>query len=328
MALPEVYRVVQSFRAALTAREAAQMALMARRWVPVRQALEKQIADLAEFLADRPYVTQAQLMRMERYQSLLAQVRIQIRQYSDWADGRIKDEQRAMGWLGQKHAGAALDAWQMGARFDTLNPAAVESIVGVTQSGAPVGRLLMEAWPDAVEGITKALVSGVAMGQNPRKTARQMAEGLDGALDRMLRIARTEQLRAYRAGTMERFKSSKLIVGYRRLSAKQERTCIACLVDDGKFYELATDFADHVNGRCAMVPVLAGHEDDKVPYQTGQQWFLKQDDAAQQRIMGKAKWQAWQDGEFTLDDLVKHTESETWGPSIGVKGLKELTSQD
>jgi len=324
VALPEVYRVVLGFRAALVAREAAQMALMAQRWLPVQDALRKQIEDLAQSMAGKTFVSEAQLMRMERYQNLLAQVRREIAQYNGWAEDRIEDEQRAMAWLGQRHAGAALDAWQTGVRFDVLNPAAVEAMVGVTQSGAPVAELLRLAWPDAVEGITKALVTGLAMGQNPRKTAREMAKGLNGALDRMLRIARTEQLRAYRASTQERFRQSGVIVGYRRLCAKQERTCIACLVDDGHFYEVATDFSDHMNGRCAITPILAGHEDDKVPRQTGQEWFEKQDEAAQQRIMGKAKWEAWRNKEFELGDLVKWTENDTWGPSIGAKSLKDV----
>jgi hypothetical protein len=152
-----------------------------------------------------------------------------------------------------------------------------------------------------------------------------MMTGVDSGLDRMLTIARTEQIRVYREGSLGTYRQSGLVSGFRRLSARQERTCIACLIDDGTFYEVADEFEDHINGRCMIVPVQFGQEDNPLGRETGREWFEKLDEDTQARIMGQGKFEAWKNGEFGLDDLVKRTPNETWGASIGAKSLAELT---
>jgi len=250
-----VVTVARQFQRQLLAREARQMAEMAGRWVSVQDALEANITKLVkEFAALRARgiePTAGQLSRMTRYHDLLMQTRQEVSRYVDnYAAGLIAGEQAAMLDLGADHAGRLLATTGLRTSFNRLPVPAVQSMVGFTADGTPLRDLLMKGWPDAVDGLTKALVDGTALGWNPRKTARAMRQGVDSGLDRMLTIARTEQLRAYRTSTQESYRESGVVAGYRRLAAKQLRTCMACLVLDGTFYRLEEEFGDHVNGRC------------------------------------------------------------------------------
>jgi hypothetical protein len=322
--LADVYRAVLGFRGMLNAREARLMARMARQWIGVQDRLWQEIEALAQEFAGLESPSAAKLFQMERYQLLVMRIRAELERYNAWLVPAIENEQRYMALLAQRHAATAFERWGITAGFDVIEPGAVEIMVGFTADGAPLLNLLQQAWPTVVDRLTQALVNGTALGWNPRKTAREMLGAADSGLKRLMTISRTEQLRAYRTSTLDRYRASGIVSGYRRVAAKQERTCIACLIEDGKFYELSTEFEDHVNGRCSLVPILSGHEDDPLTRATGRQWFEGLDDDAQQRIMGRGKWQAWQDGQFGLDDLVTRVHDPTWGTSIQVRSLGSL----
>ena len=301
------------------------MATMAQRWIGVQDALQGHIDKLAKEItaltAAGQTITPARLAEMARYQDLLMQARREIARYAQAAARTVTAEQAALAQLALTQAQQALLA-QIGLTFSLLPTAAVEAMIGLTAAGSPLYDVLLATWPDAIDGLTKALIDGTALGWNPRKTARAMREGIDKALERMLTIARSEQLRVYRHATLEGYRQSGVVRGYKRICAKQERTCIACLVEDGRFYELANEFSDHVNGRCAAVPCVRNRNDPQ--WETGRTWFEGLDDEAQQRIMGREYWEAWRDGAFGLDDVADHTSSPIWGDSIRTKSLREL----
>ena len=54
-------------------------------------------------------------------------------------------------------------------------------------------------------------------------------------------------------------------------------------------------------------------------------WFRRQDEGTQSRMMGPGMFEAWQAGEFKLEDIPKRIENETWGDSWVPKSLKELS---
>lgn len=326
MPLPEVVQVVNANRVAVAAQEARAIALMARQWIGVQDTLKDNILKLAQEMAAKAaageVVTASKLWEMTRYQALLAQTRREVIRYAGVAADDIAKQQLAAGLLGQQHAGAAIGAYGIAGTFTRLEPSAVQVMIGLTGAGSPVRDLLVQAWPDAIDRLTKALINGAALGWNPRKTAKAMTEGLDGALGRMMRIARTEQNRVYREASRQRYADSGVVSGYKRISAKQERTCIACLLLDGTLYDVDEPLDDHVNGRCAMVPVVIGYKEPAWP--TGRDWFESQDEDAQRRIMGDKAYDAWQGGSIELDDLVKRTDDATWGPSVGVRSVDAI----
>ena len=329
---PLVVRMIREFKAGLLLREELEMRAMAAHWLDIERTLESQTELLArEVAAEKAAsgsVSQAHLLRMERYQTLLAQTQRQTNAYAEWADSTITAAQREYARLGLEQAFQAIGASytaSVGAYFNRLPVSAVETMAGLLGDGTPLSRLLAQSWPDAADGLTKALLRGTALGWNPNKTARAMREGMATGLDRALTIARTEQLRAYRESSRMQYDASGVVIGYRRLAARDTRTCIACLLTDGEWYETSETLRDHVAGRCGMIPVVRGAP--KPIWQQGPAWFRQQDSETQQAIMGREYYRGWQRGEFRLEEMATIKRDSVWGDSVAVRPLRELRRQ-
>lgn len=329
---PLVVRIVRAFKAGLLAQEQVQMAEMAARWFQIERRLNTEFEALALEIELRNQAGErvpiSRLVRMDRYRSLLAQTHAELRGYTDYADTLISGRQREWGRLGLVNAGEAIQASYAGAgqvigAFNVLPVDAIEAMVGLAGDGSPLRALLKDSWPDAVNGLTRALIEATTLGKNPRDTAQAMANGFGVGLDRAMVIARTEQLRAYREANRMQYQASKLVEGYKRISARDSRVCPACLfADDGTVYPLEQYFEEHPQGRCASVPVVIGIP--AVTWQDGSTWFTAQSPEVQKDILGEGRFQAWQDGLFDLSDVVKRRENETWGASLVSAPLSEL----
>jgi SPP1 gp7 family putative phage head morphogenesis protein len=325
MADPEVVTVARRFKRALLASERGQMLVMAQRWAMTERTLLAHIDALVEEIAAMgTQPTAAQVYRMDRYQSLVMQVREQLRLYEQWAEPRITSAQRAAIEMGRETAVETLAAMGVDMTWNRLPVRAVELMAGLAGDGGPLFGLLQERalWPAAVEGLTDALLKGVSLGWGARKTASRMADGLTGGLDKALTIARTETMRAYRMATVEGYRESNVVSGFRRLAAKDGRTCMACLMSDGETFALASDLTDHPNGRCVAVPILAG--EDAPQWQTGREWFEGLPSGRQRAIMGKDKYDAWQRDGWDLGALARTAHSDVWGDAPRVATLEEL----
>jgi SPP1 gp7 family putative phage head morphogenesis protein len=319
MAEPQVVQVAREYKDALLRKEAAQMQQMASQWLNVEKSLEAQMSALAleieRMRARGEVVSAGKIVQMERWQALQQQAKVEIAKYDRFAGGAIEAGQREFANLGVESAGEAIrasfaDYRQAAGTFRQLPRAAVEQMVGLAGDGSPLRALLAESYPKAVDGMLKELVKAVGLGINPRDMARAMARGFGIGLDRSLVIARTEQLRAYREASRAAYQESGLVSGYKRLAAKQERTCAACLMSDGEFYELEAEFEEHPNGRCTLVPVVEGLPE--VEWETGKDWFLGQDEEVQRGILGGG-YDLWAEGEVELEDFVGREEDEVWG---------------
>lgn len=335
MSDPLVVTLVRQYKAGLLAREDAVMRDMAAHWLRVVQSVQ---ADIDALVAERAMreaagetLSRAALYRMERYQRLKAQAAAELRRYVDYADGLITREQLNALGLGVRHAAEAIQAGYaeagMVVNFGLLDPSAVEYMAGAASNGTPLRKLLAASYSDAIEGLVDALVGGVARGQAPRRVAAELVKaaaerGFNMGLQRAMTIARTEVLGAYRRATLEGYRESGVVRGYRRTAAHDGRVCLGCLALDGKLYRLDTDVYDHPNGRCSAVPVLAGIRNP--PQQTGLQWFKELDWTAQREIMGNARYDAWKAGQFKFRDLATITESDEWGPGVAVTPLGKL----
>ena len=329
---PLVILVMREFKAGLLARERGQMEEMAREWVRLEDALDAAIADMARQLDDERRagraISQSKLYRMERYKTLLAQVRSEFQQYTGYADRLITNGQEQIGQLGIRHATDAINASVpgVGVYFDRLPVEAIQNMVGVGMAGngSPLRALLEETWGTAVNGLTDALIRSTALGRNPRDTAREMKKGLSQGLNRMLNIARTEQLRVYREAARQQYKTSGVVSGFQRLATHDDRVCAACLMAEGEEYGLDEVLRAHPSGRCTMIPMVDGMP--KIQFEAGPEWFRKQPDTTQQSILGAKKWDAWKDGKFELHQLVTVRRDATWGDSVTPTPLHKLVA--
>lgn len=324
---PLVISTMRQFKAELLRQEAVQMRAMAARWLNVERRLQGRMDALAlemvQIKRDGGTVSREMLINQQRYRDLMAQVQVELRVYSDYAERTIEDRQRQMARLGIYHGEQAIRAGGIQAGFNRLPIEAVEHMVGFTGANTPLGQLIAGTWPAASDGITQALIDGVALGLNPRDTARNMARASTASLDRMMTIARTEQLRTYRTANLESYRASGVVSGYKRLAAHDRRTCAACIMSEGTFYDLNEDLMPtHPNCRCTLVPVVQGFPEPK--WLGGQEWFEQQDQETQVSILGKERYYRWQNGNFDLGELVTVKRNVTWGDSLQVTPLKEL----
>jgi hypothetical protein len=173
--------------------------------------------------------------------------------------------------------------------------------------------------PGLLERLTRTLIAATARGFGPSKTALLLEDDLAGGLQKAMVIARTEQLRAYREAARAQFQATGKVIGYRRIAALDDRTCLACMLLDGHIYPLHTPLPDHPQGRCEQIPILDGENPPE--WQTGRSWLLAQDSDTQRRLMGVSRWRLWQAGDLDLDEMAVHTYDDTWGGGVAVVPL-------
>lgn len=324
---PLVVDAVNGFRADLLRGEQAAMQEAARRWLGVEQALQAQIDATTLQLAANGDFTVSQAMRSRRWLSLMEQTRDELRKYENYIEPRIRDGQRDMITRAIRHSEQAIQAVATEAQivvpFNRLPVSAVESMVGLAGDGSPLRAVLDDAAGAGADALGQQLVNGVALGLNPREVARRaMRLGLGQSFTRMQLISRTEQLRVYRLTTLQSYTNSRVVVAYKRLSARDRRTCIACLFADGEEYPMEHGFDEHPAGRCTLIPLLANVP--RVQYQTGQEWFVQQPEAVQREMLGAVRFGLWQRGEASLTDMVSRDWSDTWGGSLRVTRVRDL----
>ena len=320
-----VVTLMRQFKSDIARAGSAQQAEMARRWLGVERRLMGQMEALAYRMAAvreaGGTVTANMLLNDVRYRELLSQLHAEQVKYTQYAESTISDGQRAMASAGVNQSQAAIAA-QVSTSFNRLPVSAVQHMVGLTGAGTPLNSLLVQSWPLSAQGLTQALVDGVALGWGPRKTASKMAEGMTGSFDRMLTIARTEQLRVYRTATMDQYKASGIVTSWVRYSARDRRVCAGCLAADGDEYDLATDFQAHPQCRCVLLPKISG-----VPlvFQRGSEWFAEQDSDVQESILGPGRYELYRTNQVEFSQFATLRTNAVWGDAIVPTPLRDLT---
>jgi hypothetical protein len=326
---PLVVQIMREHKAAILAQEESAMQEMASRWLQIEQALRSEMETLALEVARMAegglVINRAVVIRLERMQRLLYQIRAQTGQYTQWADEVITGWQSALAELGLSDAAdgilSVLHEFQIVAQFDRLPISAVESMIGLAGDGSPLARYLQAVHPTAADGVMDALINGVAQGVHPMTIAEQMANGLGMGLQQTMNTARTETLRAYRNASLMQYDASGLVVGYKRISARDERVCAGCLFTDGMLIEDLSAFDEHNQGRCSMIPVL---KDGAEPnWQSPYDWFEGQSATTQESILGSGRFEAWQNG-ASLESMVTRIEDPIWGGAYVPTPVGEL----
>ena len=335
MSDPLVVSRLQKFKDDVSLQTAGNMKIMANRWLGVEDALDSHIAALAAQIADMQAhglaVNPGKLYLMERYQKLLHEAEQQFQKYAQWAEGTVIARQTEAGLLGIEHAFETLGLMKGGVEIDKLNAAAVSTMIGFTAAGEPLGDLLTQRlvrdasgklMPGVLERVTQTFVTGTAMGWNPNKLARAVKDDFTLGLDRAMLIARTEEMRAYRFASLAQYKKSGVVTAVKRMCAHDDRTCLACLADEGQEYSPDLGIPDHPRGRCFAIPVVTNQE--PLDWEKGEQWFEGLDDNTQLAIMGPTRFAAFKQGQLDWSQMVSYTSHPIWGAGVRVKTLGEL----
>lgn len=331
MADPLVIQAVLRYRAQLESADAATTLDLTRRWLAVQERLGAQIdalvAEVTALRAAGETISRGRLMRLARYQALRAQIDVELAGYGRYASAQTSAAQASAAGLGLSAAGETISAayqqaGRIAADWALLPYRAVETMAGLAADGTPLTVLIAQSYPLTVRAVTDALVSGIALGWNPRRTAAAARQAADLPLNRALRIARTETMRAYREATRLQYAESGVVVAYKRLAAKSLRTCPACLFADGRIYGLDEPLDEHVNGRCQLIPIIDGVP--QTNWQTGRTWFNGLPSGQQSEILGPGAYEKWRRERFDLNRFVTLKENETWGNSLQVTPLSAL----
>lgn len=325
MPTSEVVLLMQRFKSDIARAGSTQQAAMVRRWLQLERRLSGNIAALALEMTARQAaglpISVSMLLNETRYRELLIQLQDELATYTQYAERTIESGQQAMASAGVRQASQAIAA-QVSTSFNRLPIAAVEHMVGLTGAGTPLNTLLVQSWPLSAQGLTTALVEGVALGYNPRKVARNMAEGMTGTLNRMMTIARTETLRVYNEASRQSYIASGIVTSYTRIAAHDNRTCLHCIVLEGSVYPTNELMPSHPNCRCALIPIVTGAPPPE--WLRGEEWFRAQDSETQRSIMGASRYELWRMGRIGLADSTQVVPNAVWGDTLRTVPLREL----
>lgn len=319
---------INQHRDALRAREDATMRELARRWLQVEHALQDSVDALALELANMDGAPNTvQIWQSQRYVRLRQQIAAQVANYRHFAENLIAAEQGTAINMAINHSAALINtvALDVGATvdFNRLPVETVNAIIGQSGDGSPLAAILADASKAGEDALRRQLITGLALGKNPVELARAaMRKGLGTTFTRTPTIYRTEMLRAYRYTSLESYRGSGVVTGYKRLSARDSSVCPACLFADGTIYELASEFDSHVNCRCSITPIVKGYP---LNIGTGQEWFNRQNEATQRTMLGKGRFELWRDGKVELSDMVTRVENADWGGALVPTTVNELT---
>lgn len=327
--------LAQSFQQDLARGDANAIMDMSRRWATVEAGLSEQIEALAEQIAkivtDGGTVPASKLYQMERYQSLLAQLQAQMNAYSQAAIVDLMDDATRSQQMARQHAkqmlGAASSApsgpGAIQTALDKLGVEATEKIAALARGGNPLDQIFQKAYPAAAAGLTDQLLRGAALGWNPRKTAAAAKKaGLVQGLNHILLVYRDQQIRNYREAQLDAYNANPYVYGYMRLAAKNDRTCAACLRLDGEIYELGEHMQIHPQDRCAIIPLIEGQPLPQ--WKRGLDWLREQSPETQRKVLGRQRFELWQQGLFDLNELATVGNHPVWGPTARVTPVKAL----
>lgn len=266
----------------------------------------------------------AYLLRIDKVQSLLAQIdvqlaklhassaaiaeraaRVDVRQAADDAEGALPR--------------AARD------RFQTLPSEALEALIGHATGDTPLAKRFERAGVESAQRYREVLFDGMARGLHPRVTGRLLAASVtDTSLHNAMVIARTEQYRAYRQSAIEHYAyNSEVVDAWQWCASLSPRTCGACLILNGSTHPNTEIFGSHPSCRCTPIPVVLG---EPMALPSGEAWLEKQDKKHQDFVLGRARAELWRQGAVPLSKMLARDSSD-YGPGAGLKSLRRLMEE-
>lgn len=320
----------------------AQVLALTQAWVNAWDLLQPEFQDsLEDILSGNKTVTRAMLAKNKRLLAALEQARSSLDALAAGAVNTIElDLMDAV--LEAARGGVAIGASQLppgtvavGISFDLPATASLDAIVARSLQQIHSNFLPL---PADVERLMKAsLIRGVAVGDNPRTTARRMVKQagsrFNGGLARATNIARTETLDAHRAGALATAKANEdILTGWVWSAQLDARTCPSCLVQHGDIHSVDDPGPlDHQMGRCARIDKTKtwrelGFNIDEPADATpnAREWYDGLTEETQRSIMGPERQRLLADGAVKWEDLSTRVSSPGWRDSMHTTSVKNL----
>jgi len=337
----DAQKAVETFRARVKTLETRATMDVISAYRPVYTRLQRDTRALMVIAQERG-LKPWQVMRMQRLRDLERQYLKNISAFADTVGDSLTGHQRAAVGLardatrqtvtqGIPNGVTMANLANIGLGWNELPDDAFQSFVGIAGDGAPLGDLLRDSVVGDVPGVKDAIGEGIALGKGPRETAELVRVAGGMPLARALVITRTETNRAYREATRLQYaNNSQVVKGYRRMCAKDDVTCLACIALDGELYALDEPLNEHPNGRCALVPEVLDYHDlgldiPETPRpQNARDWLSDQSSDLQRQVLGGARYDAWKAGEIQLNQLATVQRNRVWGDTAVVRPIRDL----
>ncbi|MDQ0756084.1 phage minor head protein [Arthrobacter sp. B3I4] len=343
----DTLRIVDRLRADLARMTDAQTVALVRAWTEawdvLRADFELALVELLAGAVDGK-VSRATAAKNIRLRDALQQSRTMLDELAKTTEATITNDV-GQAVLDALDGHAALINSQLppnpgsaGASFTRMSPDALAAIVERT---AQQIHSATRPLPADVERVMKReLIRGIAVGDNPRRTAARMLQQTEsrfnGGLTRALTISRTETLDAHRAATKASEQANKTILQEWEWHADLgPRTCPSCWAKHGTRHPLDEDGPnDHQNGRCARVTVTKSWKDlgidiEEPPSATkdAETVFNELTRATQRDIMGAQRLELLQSGKVSWSDLTAVKQTDGWRDSHVVVPVKDLLAK-
>lgn len=339
VARSDIERAADRYRRSIDARDRTALRATLRAYRLAIESVESRIRQLEEGLAAHPekewrsYAIQQQESLRESLQHALDEAAI--------TSGRSIDDQRVRAFVEARDvtraaimeslqaAGHATIATQLGG---AVNRRSVEAMIAQVQSKSAVTDMLRRHSKTGARAAADRLVTAVMTGENPRKIAGSIRASLQHESWKALRIARTEVIRAHTAGAISQMREYPAITPMYEWMAETGSACVACLAEHGSLHPTSEPPARHPNCRCICAPVVIDPTTGKPlsePGETGQDVIDRMSPHEAQKRFGKRRGELLTRpgaGRVPIADMLTHRESDTWGRTVAVVPLKDLTS--
>jgi hypothetical protein len=277
---------------------------------PRLNTLYKQIGDMQQ---SGETIPPSWLYEKNRLGSIKQLIAHQIGSFAHNAAQVVLNLQHVGAALGQQAASAQLEATVPAGidyQFGVPSLKAITDMVGTLQDGSPLADLFATFGEQAAKDVQSALVTGLTLGDNPRKVARSVEQALDVPRSRALTLSRTEMMRPYRSAALETYnENSDVVDSWIWTADLSAKSCAMCIAMNGTEHPLSEEFEGHPNDKCVPMPKtkswadilpdvdLSGIEETSVQMQSGTEWFDQQDASTQKQILGSnAAYSAYKDG--------------------------------
>lgn len=212
-------------------------------------------------------------------------------------------------------------------------PELIEEVIGKTEDR--MDGVLSPFSRQTSADINQVLIDGIALGQNPRRAARELTNRVQKQMvaygSDALRFMRTEMLDAYRnADLAARTTNQDILRAWMWYSAGDERTCAACWAMHGTEFattEIGPD--DHPNGRCVAIPIvrpeLALQGLPEIP--TREQLWDRLSPAQQRQVLGPTRQFLFNTGRIGWEDMSRlRGGGDHYRPFHSARSVRDLTA--
>ena len=264
--MPEtVLDASERFRRALLVRQARASGRLVRAYGRIYRDIEQQIDDTLDGLWDAEEGSYKRF-KQERLLALKRQVAAEINKYGAFAyqemlsgsqdaiNAAIKDSRT----LTQLSLPLPLQEAGIMSSWTQLPSESIETMLGFLANDSPLHTALVDRLgPEVADRVGDAMVKGIALGWNPRRTARSIAKQWGQGLNWSMTTVRTAQLWSYRESTRASYAAnSKIVKGWIWQAALDGRTCMSCVAMHGTKHPHSEPLNDHHSGRCLAPGML------------------------------------------------------------------------